>query len=85
MDEHDDFQPRREIAKDVSQQRYGLFQRASSGEGKHERLEAELKVRVKPLTMARLKLYAQDYSSGYPSLDELVDEALHEYLLRMGW
>jgi hypothetical protein len=41
-------------------------------------------VRIKPITLARLKLYTQDYHYGFPLLDEVVDEALHDFLISMG-
>jgi hypothetical protein len=72
-------------AKDVSKQRQGLFNHAFTVEGIHEPFEARLQVRIKPNTMARLKLFCDDYDTGYPLIDEVVDKALHEYLCGRLW
>jgi hypothetical protein len=58
--------------------------RAYTTEGKNEPLEAALKVRIKPTTVARLKLLSQSNVYGYPLIDQMVDEALHDYLVLMG-
>lgn len=70
---------------DLSRQRQGLLNRVYSQAGKNELLEARLSARIKPTTLARLQLYTQDYNSGFPSLDLAVDEALHDYLVLMGY
>lgn len=81
----DDWQPHIEFAPDLSRQRQGLLNRAYSEAGKNEPLEARLKALVKPTTLARLKLYTQDYHYGFPLLDEAVNEAIHDFLISMGY
>jgi hypothetical protein len=46
---------------------------------------SELRVLIKPTTIARLKLYEQDYESRFPLIDQVVDEAIHDYLRTIGW
>jgi len=81
----DEWQSHIEVAPDLSRQRQGLLKRAYSQAGKNELLEARLTARIKSTTLARLKLYTQDYYYGFPLLDEAVDEALHDYLIMMGY
>ncbi|HYU77273.1 MAG TPA: hypothetical protein VEL31_31785 [Ktedonobacteraceae bacterium] len=72
-------------AEEQERQRRGLLSRAYSEEGKQERLVARLDVRIKPTTIARLRLFSQDLVYATPLIDEVVDEALHDYLIRMGY
>lgn len=58
---------------------------AYSEEGEHERLVARLDVRIKPTTVARLRLFSQDPVYATPLIDEVVDEVLHDYLIKMGY
>ncbi len=70
--------------EDEHKQIAGLRERAYTLEGRNERLTAELKVRIKPTTIARLNLFCQSNAYGYPLIDQVVDEALHDYLVSMG-
>jgi hypothetical protein len=79
----ENLQLRAEVGDDLTQIT-GLRMRAYTTEGENEPLEAQLKVRIKPTTVARLKLLSQSNAYGYPSIDEMVDEALHDYLVLMG-
>lgn len=81
----DEWQSHRKVAPDLSRQRQGLRNRAYSEAGKSEPLEARLLALIKPTTLARLQIYTQDYHYGFPLLDEAVDEALHDYLVMMGY
>jgi hypothetical protein len=72
-------------AKDLSKQRQGLLRRVYSEAGAQERLNAALRVAIKPTTKERLVLYCDDYDSGLLLIDEVVNEALHDYLIRRGW
>jgi hypothetical protein len=87
MNEFDGLPPATHLveANDVSKLRYGLYQRAFGQEGKVEPLRAKLEARIKPNTMARLKLFCDDVENGFPLLDEVIDEALHDYLSRRFW
>ena len=81
----DDWKSHIRVATDLSRKRWGLQVRPHSEAGKNEPLEAQLSVRIKPITLARLHLYTQDYHYGCPLLNEAVDEALHDYLISMGY
>jgi hypothetical protein len=81
----DEWQSHIGVVPDLSRQRWGLQTRAYSEAGKSEPLEARLKARIKPTTLARLNLYTKDYHYGFPLLDEAVNEALHDFLVKMGY
>jgi hypothetical protein len=70
---------------DTSTQREALRVRAYSAEGKSEGFIARVPARVRPTTIARLRLFANDPNYGFPSLDEAVDEAIHDYLVSMDY
>ena len=71
--------------EDTSVQREALRARAYSAEGKSEGFIARVPARVRPTTIARLRLFANDPHYGFPLLEEAVDEALHDYLVKMGY
>lgn len=73
------------IVEDTSAQRWALQTRAYSAEGKAERFISRVPARVRPTTIARLRLLEDDPYYGFPLLDEVVDEAIHDYLVRMGY
>lgn len=58
--------------------------RAYSSEGKSEDFIARVPARVRPTTIARFRLLEKDPFSGFPLLDEVVDQAIHDYLVKMG-
>ena len=66
------------VPESHQRQRQGLRDRAYSEEGKNEPLAARLSVRIKPVTLARLKLYTEDAFLCFPPIDLAVDEALHD-------
>jgi hypothetical protein len=70
---------------DTSAQRWALQARAYSAAGKSERFIARVPARVRPTTIARLRLFENDPFYGFPLLDEVVDEAIHDYLVKMGY
>lgn len=70
---------------DTSAQREALRLRAYSAEGKSEGFIARVPARVRPTTIARLRLLEKDPFYGFPLLDEVVDEAIHDYLVTMGY
>ncbi len=71
--------------KDTSAQRQALRTRAYSVESKSEDCIARVPARVRPTTIARLRLLEKDPSYICLSLDEAVDEAIHDYLVKMGY
>jgi hypothetical protein len=72
-------------ARDVSKERHGLYIHSLTEEGQNERFEARLQVRIKPTTVARLKLFCDAYENECPLIDEVVDTALEEYLRTRAW
>jgi hypothetical protein len=71
--------------QDTSAQRQALQQHAYSAAGKSEGFIARVPARVRPTTIARLHLFSKDSFYGFPDLDEAVDEALHDFLVKMGY
>ena len=71
--------------EDVSAQRQALQIRAYSAEGKSEGFIARVPARVRPTTIARLRLFSNDPNYGCPDLNQAVDEAIHAYLVSMGY
>ena len=69
----------------VSAQRQALQIRAYSAEGKSEGFIARVPTRVRPTTIARLRLFSNDPNYGCPDLNQAVDEAIHAYLVSMGY
>ena len=71
--------------ENTSAQRSALQTRAYSAAGKDEGFIARVPARVRPTTIARLRLLEKEPAYGFPSLDEVVDEAIHAYLVTMGF
>lgn len=71
--------------EDVSAQRRALQTRAYSAAGQSEEFISRVPARVRPTTIARLQLFSNDPDYGFPSLDRAVDEAIHDYLVSMGY
>ena len=71
--------------EDTSAQRQALQIRAYSAEGKSEGFISRVPARVRPTTIARLRLLEKDPHYGFPLLDEVVDQAIHDYLISMGY
>jgi hypothetical protein len=71
--------------KDVSAQREALRMRSYSDAGKSEGFISRVPARVRPTTIARLQLFANDPHYGFPDLNQAVDEALHDFLVNMGY
>jgi len=71
--------------EDTSAQRRALQSRAYSVAGRSEGFISRVPACVRPTTIARLRLFSNDPSYGFPSLDEAVDEAIHNYLVTMGY
>ena len=71
--------------ENTSAQRAALQIRAYSDAGKNESFISRVPARVRPTTIARLRLLEKDPYYGCPLLDEVVDESLHDYLVKMGY
>ncbi len=71
--------------EDTSAQRQELQIRAYTAEGKSEGFISRVPARVRPTTIARLRLLEKDPHYGCPLLDEVVDQAIHDYLVSMGY
>ena len=71
--------------EDTSAQRWALQTRAYSAEGESEGFISRVPARVKPTTIARLRLFSNDPHYGFPDLNQAVDEAIHDYLVLMGY
>ena len=85
MHEQDELKPRTQRVGNLSRQREGLRNRAYSEEGKREPFDARLDARVRATTVARLKLLVQDPAYNFSSIDDALDEAIHDYLNRFGY
>jgi hypothetical protein len=59
--------------------------RASSAAGKSERFIARVPARVRPTPIARLRLLADNPCSGFPLRNEVVDETIHDDLVKIGY
>jgi hypothetical protein len=70
---------------DVSAQRWTLQTYAYSAAGKSEGFISRIPARVRSTTIARLRLFSNDPHYGFPDLNQTVDEAIHEYLVKMGY
>lgn len=71
--------------EDTSAQREALRIRAYSDEGKSEGFISRVPARVRPTTIARLRLLEKDPHYHFSGIDEIVDEAIHGYLVNMGF
>jgi hypothetical protein len=71
--------------EDTSAQQEALRSRAYSAEGRSEGFISRVPARVRPTTIARLRLFANNPYYAHLSLDQVVDEAIHDYLVSMGY